>query len=194
MARTRREEMEEARRYEVLARAIVKESARAEKERRRQEAAREYLRNRTPEQAARDAELARLRLARLAAEKEQARQFHGGSLDSWPVTLKEVGYKSFLYGGFVLTVFSYADIYRWAHTAGDAALRLPTWAGPFICACLYVARRLESQVKTIYADFDTHFPDWKFLLIFMFACPAVAFSGLFLFGAAIDGLARWSWS
>ena len=192
MASTRREEMEEERRFEKLARAFVKESARAEEDRRRQEATREYLRNRTPEQAARDAELDRQRLARLAAEKEQARQGHGGSLDSWPVTLKEVGYKSFLYGGFVLTLFSYADIYRWAHTAGDAALRLPTWAGPFICACLYVATRLERQLKTIYADFDTHFSDWRSLPIFLFACPAVAFSGLLLFNAAIDGLARWS--
>jgi hypothetical protein len=190
MSEGRRRELEQERQAQVFARAAIKEFTRAHQQRIEEQAAHERWLKLSPEERKRReqqaAEAEHQRMQEYAARKEQVRQSHGGSLDSMQVTLTVVAYKSFLYGALILTVFSYIDIYKWIQRDQGIFPLLPYWAAPIVCLCLYVARRIEGHVVLIYKDFDEDFSTWKFLAIFLFSAPAVALSGLFLFGWIID--------
>lgn len=190
MSEGRRRELEQERQAQVFARVLIKEFTRAQQQRIEEQAARERWLKLSPderkkrEQQAAEAE--HQRMQEYAARKEEARQSHGGSLDSMQVTLTVAAYESFLYGALILTVFSYIDIYKWIQRDQGNFPLLPYWAAPLVCLCLYVGRRVEGQVVLIYKDFDEDFSTWKSLAIVLFSAPAVALSGLFLFGWIID--------
>ena len=190
MSEGRRRELEQERQAQVLARALIKEFTRAQQQRIEEQAERErWLKLSPKERKKREEEATEAehqRMQECAARKEQARQSHGGSLDSTQVILTVVTYKSFLYGAFVLTVLSYIDIYKWIHRDHGDFPHLPLWAAPVICLCLFVSLLIQARVTLIYNDFDKHFSTWKSSAIILLSAPAVALSGLFLFGWIID--------
>src|SRR5271167_1288341 len=138
MSEGRRREMEQERQAREFAGALVKELTRVQQQRIQEQAARERWLKLSPEerkkceQRAADAE--HQRMQEYADGKEQARQSHGGSLDSMQV---------------ILTVFSYIDIYKWIHRDDGDFPPMPRWAAPLICLCLFVSCQIGGRVTEI---------------------------------------------
>jgi hypothetical protein len=183
---------------QAFAGALIKEltcaqqqRTRAQQQHREEQAERERCANLSPEQREQEelkAEIAELKAGEArhqqeladAALKEQARQRHGGSLDSLRVILTVVAFKSFLFGALILALYSYIDIYKLIRLDHGDFSPLSRWAGPPICLCLYLGVLMQQRVTRIYRDFDKPFDSYRFLFSFLFSAPAVALSGLFL--------------